>query len=180
VKAAYHHKMKVLTLVDRETKSARSVVISDLKAETIGPIVLQNVAREAALMTDEARHYKMIGPHFASHDTVQHKQDEHVRAGTPVITTNTVENHFSVFKRGMKGIYQHRAKKHLHRYLAEFDFRYSNRSANGVEDTQRARIALSMIVGKRLTYRRADGLVPALSRSLTGVTGRECEQGCRN
>lgn len=161
VKSGYAHKMKVLTLIDRETKSARSVVINDLKSETIGPIIMQNVAREAALMTDEAHRFQMIGRHFANHETVNHARDEYVRNATPLITTNTVENYFSVFKRGMKGIYQHCAKKHLHRYLAEFDFRYSNRSANGVEDTQRARIALSMIVGKRLTYRRTDGLVAA-------------------
>lgn len=161
VKAGYQHKMKVLTLVDRETKTARSMVIDDIKAETIGPIVMANVAREAALMTDEAHRFKKIGMHFASHDSVNHGQDEYVRYGTPLITTNTVENYFSVFKRGMKGIYQHCAKRHLHRYLAEFDFRYSNRSANGVDDIQRARLALSLIGGKRLTYRRINGLAPA-------------------
>lgn len=161
VKAGFRHKMKVLTLVDRETKTARSMVIDDLKAETIGTIVNANVAREAALMTDEAQHYKRIGPRFASHETVNHGRDEYVRYAEETITTNTVENYFSVFKRGMRGIYQHCAKHHLHRYLAEFDFRYSNRSANGVDDVSRASIALSLIGGKRLTYRRIDGCTPS-------------------
>lgn len=162
VKAGFRHKMKVLTLVDRETKTARSMVIDDLKAETIGTIVNENVAREAALMTDEANHYKRIGPRFASHETVNHGRDEYVRyADAATITTNTVENYFSVFKRGMRGIYQHCAKHHLHRYLAEFDFRYSNRAANGVDDIQRASLALSLIGGKRLTYRRIDGFTPS-------------------
>lgn len=161
VRAAYHHKMKVLTLVDRETKSARSVVIDDLKVETIAPIVNANIAKEAILMTDEAHRFQSIGKAFAGHETVNHAKDEYVRKGTPTITTNTVENYFSVFKRGMKGIYQHCAKKHLHRYLAEFDFRYSNRLANGISDTMRAEKTLSLITGKRLTYRRTAGLQAA-------------------
>lgn len=155
VKAAYHHKMKVLTLVDRETGRARSTVIDNLRPETIAPIVNANLAREAILMTDEAHHYKKMGLEFAAHETVQHKADEYVRYGSPMVTTNTVENYFSVFKRGMKGTYQHCAKKHLHRYLAEFDFRYSNRSARGCEDVERAERALQGILGKRLTYKTA-------------------------
>jgi hypothetical protein len=73
-----------------------------------------------------------------------------------VIHTNTVEGYYSIFKRGMKGVYQHCSEKHLHRYLAEFDFRYSQRIALGVDDTERTRRALCGIVGKRLTYRGAD------------------------
>jgi hypothetical protein len=81
----------------------------------------------------------------------------------PVITTNTVEGYYSIFKRGMKGVYQHCSEKHLHRYLAEFDFRYSNRIALGVDDYSRAEIAAKGIVGKRLTYRRPNGKkAPAL------------------
>lgn len=156
VRSGFRHKMKVLTLVDRTTGAARSVVIDDLRAETIGPIVNANLAREAVLMTDEAHHYKKIGPRFSAHETVRHAADEYVRYGSPMVTTNTVENYFSVFKRGMKGIYQHCSKKHLHRYLAEFDFRYSNRSARGCEDQERAVRALKGVVGKRLTYRRPD------------------------
>lgn len=157
VKSGFNHKMKVLTLIDRGTGRARSMVIDDLKTTTIGPIVLANVQREAALMTDEAHRFQAIGRHFASHDTVNHARDEYVRYGDPMITTNTVENYFSVFKRGMKGTYQHCAKKHLHRYLAEFDFRYSNRSALGCEDQERTVRALIGVVGKRLTYRRTNG-----------------------
>ena len=161
VKAAYHHKMKVLTLVDRETGRARSTVVDNLRPETIAPIVNANLAREAVLMTDEANHYKKLGKNFAGHETVAHKADEYVRYGDPIVTTNTVENYFSVFKRGMKGTYQHCAKKHLHRYLAEFDFRYSNRSALGCEDQERAVRALVGVVGKRLTYQTTGGRTEA-------------------
>lgn len=153
VKASFHHKMKVLTLVDRNTKSARSVVVDDLKPATIGPILNENIAREARLMTDEARHYYTIGKAFGSHEKVHHGADEYVRGD---VTTNTVENYFSVFKRGMRGIYQHCAKHHLHRYLAEFDFRYSHRSANGIDDASRAVLAIKGTVGKRLKYQRPD------------------------
>ena len=71
------------------------------------------------------------------------------------IHTNTIEGYFSIFKRGMKGVYQHCGKKHLHRYLAEFDFRYNKRAANGVNDAERTMRALSGIVGKRLKYRNS-------------------------
>jgi transposase-like protein len=152
-RGGYSHKMKVLTLVDRETKSARSVVVDDLKPATIGPILNANIAREARLVTDEGRHYYTIGKAFAAHEKVHHASDEYVRGD---VTTNTVENYFSVFKRGMRGIYQHCAKHHLHRYLAEFDFRYAHRSANGVDDAARAALALAGTVGKRLKYRRPD------------------------
>ncbi len=100
---------------------------------------------------------------FASHDAVNHGQEEYVRTEYPItgepaktITTNTVEGYYSIFKRGMKGVYQHCAEKHLHRYLAEYDFRYSNRAALGIDDYTRAEIAAKGIVGKRLTYRRPD------------------------
>ena len=155
VRRGVSHKMKVLTLIDRETGRARSTVIDDLKIETIAPILRENIAKEAALMTDEALRFQAVGREFASHDSVNHAKDEYVRYATPLITTNTVENYFSVFKRGMKGTYQHCAKRHLHRYMAEFDFRYSNRSALGCEDQERTVRALKGIVGKRLTYRLA-------------------------
>ena len=145
----YAHKHKVLALVDRNTGQARSMVINDLRTSTIGPLVGQNLSREARLMTDEATHYQSIGKHFAAHGVVNHTRGEY---GRGPIHTNTVEGYFSIFKRGMKGVYQHCAKKHLHRYLAEFDFRYSNRSALGVEDQERAERTLRGIVGRRLTY----------------------------
>ena len=116
-------------------------------------IVRDNVARETALMTDEARHYKNVGEQFASHETVKHRDDEYARyEDGRLIGINTVEGYYSIFKRGMKGVYQHCSEKHLHRYLAEFDFRYSNRVRLGVDDVQRTERALKGVVGKRLTY----------------------------
>ena len=104
-------------------------------------------------MIDEARHLRAIGREFASHESVNHGEEEYVRGD---VSTNTVENFYSVFKRGMKGVYQHCSEKHLHRYLSEFDFRYSNRVKLGIDDTERTERALMGIVGKRLTYRTAN------------------------
>jgi len=153
VKPAYHHKMKVLALVDRNTRTARTVVIDDLRVETIAPILAENIAAEATLLTDDARRYIPIGKQFAAHYSVNHIYGEYVNRDNPLIHTNTIESYFSTFKRGMKGIYQHCAKKHLNRYLAEFEFRYNHRIANGFDDRQRAVKGLEGIVGKRLTYR---------------------------
>jgi ISXO2-like transposase domain len=101
-------------------------------------------------MTDEASYYETIGKGFAAHDSVNHSEGEYVRGDAH---TNTLEGFYSVFKRGMKGVYQHCGEQHLHRYVAEFDFRYNNRSALGVEDAERTTKALEGISGKRLTYR---------------------------
>ena len=114
------------------------------------PILRANIARETALMTDEAQFYKAVGKEFASHEAVNHGVKEYVRGD---VTTNTVDGYYSIFKRGMKGVYQHCKEKHLHRYLAEFDFRYSNRIALGINDGERAVLAMKGIEGKRLTYR---------------------------
>ena len=104
-------------------------------------------------MTDEAPHYKNIGREFADHDTVTHGKDEYVRCEADrMVSTNTVEGYYSIFKRGMTGVYQHCSEKHLHRYLAEFDFRYTNRAKLGVADAMRSDRALQGIVGKRLMY----------------------------
>jgi transposase-like protein len=146
------HKMKVLTLIDRETKQARSTVLTDVKLKTIAPIVRANLAKEARLMTDEATHYVRLGAEFADHQVVKHGLEEYVRGEAHV---NTAEGFFSVFKRGMKGVYQHCQEKHLHRYLAEFDFRYNHREALGVCDEARTKAVLSAAMGKRLTYRSA-------------------------
>jgi hypothetical protein len=105
-------------------------------------------------MTDEARHYHEVGKEFTEHARVEHGAGVYVDRDDPSVHTNTVEGMFSIFKRGMKGIYQHCAEKHLHRYLAEFDFRYNNRVALGVGDNARAERALRGIVGKRLTYQQ--------------------------
>ena len=152
------HKMKVLTLVDRETRRAKSIVVDDLKKSTLIPILQQNIAREAYVMTDEARQYQDIGAGrvFEAHGWTTHSAGEYVSYEDSEIHTNTVEGFYSIFKRGMKGVYQHCGKQHLHRYAAEFDFRYNNRIANGVDDVDRSGIALRAAVGKRLTYQGPD------------------------
>ncbi|HYI47779.1 MAG TPA: IS1595 family transposase [Allosphingosinicella sp.] len=156
-KRAFHHKMKVLALVDRDSGRARTMVIDAVNAETLMPIVLANVAREARVMTDEHYGYRHVKAHFADHGTTRHSADQYVDFNDRTIHSNTVEGYFSIFKRGMKGIYQHCGEQHLHRYLREFDFRYSNRDALGVSDAQRAVIAVQGTVGKRLTYTRPHG-----------------------
>ena len=128
------------------------MVVDDLRASTLGPLIQENMAREARLMTDEAGYYIKVGATFADHQIVQHNAGEYVNLEDRTIHTNTIEGAFSVFKRGMKGVYQHCGKQHLHRYLAEFDFRYNNRSKLGIKDEERAGSALSGIKGKRLTY----------------------------
>jgi transposase-like protein len=154
------HRNVVLTLVERGGE-ARSFHVSGTSVAEIMPIIRANVSKEAAVMTDSAPVYKYMDRTggFASHDRVDHSSGEYARyeEGRPVITTNTVESYFSVFKRGMKGTYQHCSEKHLHRYLAEFDFRYNNRSALGVEDAERAAKAVVGAKGKRLTYRQPNG-----------------------
>jgi transposase-like protein len=142
-----------LTLVERGG-SARSFHVGGTTIATLKPIIRANIERETAIMTDQATWYGEIGAEFASHDTVNHAQEEYARReGDKLVSTNSVEGYYSVFKRGMRGTYQHCKEKHLHRYLAEFDFRYSNRSALGIEDGERAAKALRGIEGKRLTYR---------------------------
>ena len=131
----------VMTLIDRDTGRARSQVmdVSDINAASIAKILTANVAREARLMTDEGTHYITLGRSFADHDTVSHSRGRIRPSPRARVHSNTVEGFYSIFKRGMKGVYQHCAKKHLHRYVAEFDFRYSNRIALGVDDQERAR-----------------------------------------
>lgn len=153
---AFHHKMKVLALVDRDSGKARTMVIDDVKAQTLMPIVKANVAREAHVMTDEHSGYREAGKFFAAHGTTAHGRGIYVDPEDRSIHSNTVEGYFSIFKRGMKGVYQHCGEQHLHRYLAEFEFRYNNRAALGCNDADRSQAALAGIVGKRLTYRRFD------------------------
>lgn len=149
------HKNVILSLVERGG-NVRSYHVAGSTVGEIIPIVNENVSHEAAVMTDSAMLYKnRLKNRFASHDRVDHSKEEYARYedGRPVIHTNTVEGYFSVFKRGMRGTYQHCKEKHLHRYLAEFDFRYNNRSALNVEDKERAIKAVVGAKGKRLTYR---------------------------
>jgi len=146
-----NHKCKVLALVDRETGQARAMVIDDLKLSTMLPIINANVAREARVMTDTAGQYDSMGKHY-EHGSVNHTKGEYVSREDRTVHTNTVEGYFSIFKRGMKGVYQHCGHNHLHRYVAEYNFRYNNRVALGVNDHQRAERLLAGVVGKRLTY----------------------------
>jgi transposase-like protein len=148
------HKNVILSLVERGGE-VRSYHVAGSTVGEVLPIVNANVAKEAAVMTDSAMLYKRRLGHFASHDRVDHSESEYVREeeGRPLIHTNTVEGYFSVFKRGMRGTYQHCKEKHLHRYLAEFDFRYNARVAVGVNDHMRAERLLRGAKGKRLTYR---------------------------
>jgi transposase-like protein len=146
----FKHKRAILALVERGGR-ARTFHMPGAYLDTLLPIVRENIARESRFHTDESRLYTNIGGLFATHETVKHSDDEYVRGD---VATNTVEGYFSIFKRGMKGVYQHCSGKHLHRYLSEFDFRYNNRVALGVDDEARAEKALQGISGKRLTYRR--------------------------
>lgn len=144
-------KSKVLTLVERGGK-ARSIVIAEVKAKEIAPLVERHVAKETTLMTDEGKWYTNVGKKFAAHETVNHGRKEYARGK---VNTNTVEGFFSIFKRGMIGTYQHCGEQHLQRYLQEFDFRYSNRAALGVDDAERTERAVKGAEGKRLMYRQA-------------------------
>ncbi len=143
-------KRKVLTLVERGGK-ARSVKLDKLNTRTIWEIVARTADRKSTLMSDDASWYKNVGDSFARHQIVNHTKREYARGP---VSTNTIEGYFSIFKRGMRGIYQHCGEQHLQRYLTEFDFRYNHRIALGVNDAARADAALKGIEGKRLTYRR--------------------------
>ena len=152
-----YHKNAVLTLVERGGV-ARSFHVETVNKSDVLPIVRENIDRETHVMTDEAGRYAKLGNEFAKHDAVDHSRGEYGykdRKTGVSITTNTVEGYYSIFKRGMVGVYQHCGEQHLHRYLAEFDFRYSNRVKLGVDDISRAERALLGVKGKRLTYETA-------------------------
>lgn len=153
----YAHKNAMLTLVDRDSGKSKSFVVENVKAATLLPILRENIAKEAVIYTDEAKQYGKLKSEFADHDFTTHSKGEYVKREKPQVHTNTVEGYFSIFKRGMKGVYQHCGKQHLHRYAAEFEFRYNNRIANGVNDLGRANVALMGIVGKRVLYRDSLG-----------------------
>lgn len=156
VRVAWGHKNTVFSLVERGGQ-VRSVHIAGKMFDGIKASLYGNVSRDARLSTDEAKMYKRIAQQFAEHTTVKHKDGEYVRGEAH---TNTLEGYFSVFKRGMKGVYQHCGSQHLHRYLSEFDFRYNYRSAAGYEDAERAAHALRGIEGKRLMYRDSSVTMP--------------------
>ena len=152
MRRGYAHKCKVLSLLDRNLGETRSMVVDNISAKDIVPILKENIAREAKIMTDDAGQYKYLYQDFSNHGTVRHSKGEYISLIDRSIHTNTVEGYFSIFKRGMKGIYQHCKKQHLHRYLAEFDFRYNKRIAKGVDDVGRADMILNGAIGRRLTY----------------------------
>lgn len=147
---------RVLTLIDRDTGAARSFVLTDFSAEEVQRIFNENISREAYLLTDEAQTYKQLGKQFTFHGTTTHSKGEYVSKDAPWVHTNTVEGYYSIFKRGMKGVYQHASRDHLHRYCAEFDFRYSYRANLGVDDVARFAKIVEGVTGKRLTYRSTD------------------------
>ncbi|HEX6956630.1 MAG TPA: IS1595 family transposase [Ferrovibrio sp.] len=146
-KSGPSNKRAIISLVERGG-SVRSFHVPRADLHTVTKIVNENIDRETRLMTDESRLYITPGKSFASHETVIHSAKEYARGD---VHTNSVEGYFSIFKRGMRGVYQHCSEKHLHRYLAEFDFRYN---ARFVTDGERAALAVKGAEGKRLTYRQ--------------------------
>ena len=148
-KSGHSGKRIVVSLVERNG-GARSFHVSQISKIAMSQIIAENLHPKSHLNTDESRLYADALNFVEQHESVYHTKGEYVRGET---YTNTVEGFFSIFKRGMKGIYQHCSEKHLQRYLAEFDFRYSNRVALGVNDMARTDLAIKGIVGKRLTYR---------------------------
>jgi transposase-like protein/transposase len=146
-------KKKIVTLIDRDSGRARSFHITHIDHTNVRGAIVTNVHRSSHLMTDDARFYNRIGEEFASHHTTIHSNREFARPGG--IHSNTAENFFSIFKRGVIGIYHHMSATHMHRYLAEFDMRYSTKN---VTDGERAALILKGMVGRRLTYRRPSQL----------------------
>jgi len=147
-------KMAVVTLVERDG-SARSFHVANVTAKTLRPIIVQNASRKSHLMTDESTVYPKIGREFAGHSAVNHSADEYVRLGG-FVHSNTAESFFAILKRGIYGTFHSVSEAHLHRYLAEFDFRYSHRK---VSDTERTEAILRGMKGKRLLFQqpREDG-----------------------
>lgn len=143
-KAGHASKMSVVSLISEG--KARTFHVDRATMDSVGEILRRNVDKATILHTDESRLYKRNGQEFAGHETVKHTAGEYYRDG---VSTNKCENYFSIFKRGMKGIYQHCSEKHLQRYLSEFDFRYNNRD---LSDKERANLAIKGAEGKRLMY----------------------------
>lgn len=143
-------KQVVFALVERGGR-ARTFHVANVTGATLAPVLRTQVRRESTLMTDEAGQYRNVGLEFARHGTVNHGKDEYVRGDA---YSNTAEGYFAILKRGVYGTFHHISQAHLQRYLAEFDFRYSNRQALGIGDTERTDEMLRGIGGKRLTYRR--------------------------
>jgi transposase-like protein len=149
------HMNQILTLVDRTTGRSTSMVFDGtITIANLTPVLQANISKDARLITDDARHYRIPGKGFADHGYVAHSRGEYVHPDDRSVSTNQIEGFFGIFKRGMRGIYQHCGKQHLHRYLQEFDFRYTNREATGCNDTDRTERCIAGTVGRRLMYAR--------------------------
>ena len=145
-------KKAFVTLVERGGR-VRSKHVANISSKKLRPFIMKNVSRKSTLNTDEASYYVRMGREFAKHHAVDHSRNEYAyKIDGETVTVNSAEGYFSIFKRGVYGVYHSISEAHLHRYLKEFDFRYNNRSALGVEDDERAAKALKGIEGKRLTY----------------------------
>jgi len=149
------NKRPIVALVERGG-NVRTFHVPVASKEHVAKVVSENIARESRLHTDESNLYPAVGRTFEAHKTVKHSIEEYVRYDDgEAVHTNSAEGYFSIFKRGMRGVYQHCKEKHLHRYLAEYDFRYNHRIALGFNDRERAALAVKNAAGKRLTYRGA-------------------------
>jgi hypothetical protein len=158
--SSHRNRRAVVALVERGG-AARTFHVDEADIGTVQRILRENVDRQSRLQTDASPLYPAVGREFAEHDSVRHTLGEYVKyRDGEAIHNNSCENYFSVFKRGMKGVYQHCSEKHLHRYLAEFDYRYNTRTALGMNDEQRADKLITQVVGKRLTYRTTDRPAP--------------------
>ena len=142
-------KRVIIGLVERGGQARAVHLMKRATAENVREILVTHADRASRLHTDESRLYPTLGKEFATHETVNHGAKEYARGD---VTTNSVEGFFGVFKRGMTGVYQHCGEQHFQRYLNEFTFRYNHRVKLGVNDTERAALAIRGAVGKRLTY----------------------------
>jgi transposase-like protein len=152
-------KMAIFTLVEREGR-ARSRHVADVTSKSLGDVLFTQASRKSYLMTDEAAVYDKLGKQFSGHGTVNHSAKEYVRTGG-FHHTNTAESFFALFKRAVYGQFHHVSEAHLHRYLAEADFKYNHRIKLGIDDAARAEALLRGAKGKRLLYRQPDGTAHA-------------------
>jgi hypothetical protein len=159
-RGGFAHKHAVFALVERDGQ-ARSFHVPNVTAETLKPVIKAHMDKQAHLMTDDAGQYRILGPIYASHNTVAHSLKEYVRGD---VHTNTIEGYFGLFKRGVAGAFHHISEQHLQRYMYEFDFRWNHRVKLGYSDIDRYQVALKGIRGKRLTYRR----INTPERDITG------------
>jgi transposase-like protein len=143
-------KKKIVVALIHRGGNVRTFPVKRVNSRHMGALLRRNVSRKSYLMTDDSNVYPKLGKEFRRHSAVNHSIEEYVRGGAHV---NNCENYFSIFKRGVNGVFHHISEEHLPRYLAEFDFRYNNRAGLGVNDGERAALALKGIEGKRLTYR---------------------------